>query len=329
MNALELLEKYAGASDRDRRAWLAERDRGITATQVRDLRLGKISTPRLISLKLGWEVDTFTGNAFTDWGNQREIVIAARLRDVLNMRHETRVFHAPDEPRFLASPDAMGVDFDEALRIAEIKTAGEEDIGPGSELFAQYGYDAQVQWQMRVTGADWCLFAWEQRLVGPLGGFVPGRLQWEWVQRDEVMIAELEELARNFLAALDEAAMSAHPVDENVTRDAQEYLAALGIERVVRERKEAAYRLLLTSGRSQVADDIRVTYTPGRVEKPGEVDEIDYAQAEAANPELFAEMQRISEAWATHCEQYTKHLLVPGHSFPARVTVTKLGKERE
>ena len=46
------LMSRAGASDQDRPAWLAERRGGVTATEIRDLAIGKKRQGELVDLKL-------------------------------------------------------------------------------------------------------------------------------------------------------------------------------------------------------------------------------------------------------------------------------------
>ena len=77
MGVLDELEARAGASDQDREQWLAERRRGVTATELRDIMLASNRDVAIADLvKKKREGDRFTGNAYTDWGNDREPVIA-------------------------------------------------------------------------------------------------------------------------------------------------------------------------------------------------------------------------------------------------------------
>ena len=82
----------------------------------------------------------------------------------------------------MATPDGLSLDH---TVIAEIKTTGKPlDVIP-------IRYRRQIQWQLHVTDAERCLFAYELRLQGP-EGFVPGfDVQTQWVERDDRQIAEL------------------------------------------------------------------------------------------------------------------------------------------
>src|SRR5207302_198902 len=91
LSALELLELRAGASDEDRPAWLADRRSGITATEVRDLHLKKISRVKLIGQKLGRvpEGSDRRGKQAA-WGHEREPEIAREVLARYAMVPESR-----------------------------------------------------------------------------------------------------------------------------------------------------------------------------------------------------------------------------------------------
>ena len=57
-------------------------------------------------------------------------------------------------------------------------------------------YLRQIQWQLFVTGAEQCVFAYELRMEGP-EGFVPGfDVECQVVERNEDMISKLVETAQ-------------------------------------------------------------------------------------------------------------------------------------
>lgn len=276
------LEARAGASDQDREAWLAERRTGITATEVRDLWLEKhgrksyTSRRELIGRKLGRipEVGDLSGVPVIGWGKDREPVIAAEIQRRFMIAPESRVFRALDVPRWLASPDGVGVDFDGELVVSEIKTAG-KDIAPGTEAFAAKGYLAQMIWVMVVTGARRCLYGHEFRLDAPGGGFEPGLQRFWWIEWDADLAAELIDIADVFLADMDAAAAGAEPdepvIDEELDTLAVNYLRGLDLEKQAKELKEAAYRAMferLDAGEPVVQESAlaRVSFTPAIVE---------------------------------------------------------------
>lgn len=327
---LDALEARAGASDTDREAWLAERAGGITATNIRDLMLGEVTDEELADLKLGRKVDSFSGNAYTAWGNEREPVIAAVVQQRYGIAHESRVFHAASNSRHLASPDGVGVDFDEALRVSEIKTVGAKyDLVPWGADFEAKGYGYQVQWNLHVLGAERCLFSWEERLGMP-GRFRPGMLRHEWVARDEAVIARLVERADRFLAVLDARAASPAPeadeavIDEVVDTHAVNYLRFIDEEKQAKAAKEREYQALLKAGRSQTSTIAKVTYTPAKPGAVVEVEDVDYEAARwvGNGPTFFARLQDAQRQWDEHCDQFKVTRQETGKGTAARVTVT-------
>jgi hypothetical protein len=318
-DVVERMKPTPGAPDTDRPAWLAERRTGITATEIRDLYLGKITIAKLVALKLGRITDSFSGNQYTAWGNEREPVIAAEAERRFGVRPESRVFHAADEYRFLASPDGVGEDFDGNPVISELKTAG-MDIAPGTEAYDRKGYYIQKVWGMRVMRALRCLYGWEYRLDTP-DGFVPGLLQFQWIEWDaraQKLAAELEVLARKVLAALDAAAGEeyvAPVVDDELDTLAVNLLRFREMEADGKRAKEATWSQLLTrltEGGAAVSQEsalARVTFTPGE-DTTDEV--LDAQAAKDANPTLFVEVQALSKRWNEHAAGFKKTVTVPG-----------------
>lgn len=323
--ALTDLLGRAGASDKDRELWLAERAQGITATEIRDLVTGKKQQQDLIDLKLGRKVDSFTGNAFTAWGNEREPIIAEGVRG-FGIEPESRVFHGEQNSRHLASPDGLGVEFDGAIVVSEIKTSG-KDIRPGTPAYEATGYELQMQWSMWVTGAARCRYITEER-ISVDGGFVPGSLSSHWVERDDQVIAELVKVADEFLAELDRQREAGGPViDEELDTHAVNYLRAIDEEKRWKALKEESYRAVVAAGKSQESPLARVTFT---AEKPGEVlevEEIDYDAARATHfgEALYAELQSVTARWEEHLQGFvrTRPVQGKGRAASARITAGK------
>jgi hypothetical protein len=204
----EQLEVRAGASDTDREAWLSERFNGVTATEIRDLYLGKVTKEALASKKVARVFeDDLSHVPIIGWGRTREPIIARAIEREHGIAPESRVFGSAENPRWLASPDGVGIDFDERVSIAEIKTAG-MDISVGSRDFERKGYLAQMVWAMGVVGAYRCRYEWEYRLGEPWEGFTPGQRQGEWVMfaDHQQLWLDLTTLADDFLAELDRQA---------------------------------------------------------------------------------------------------------------------------
>jgi hypothetical protein len=165
--------------------WLAARDRGVTATQV-----AKASTPAgmkevLASLENPQPIEP---NGFMDWGNEREAYIAHIVKERYGIMPNDWLICAdgPANHWQMATPDGLSLDH---TMIGEYKTSGK----PLDKIPANYM--RQVQWQLYVTGAKQCVFAYELRLEGP-EGFVPGfDVECQWIERDEKMIGDLIKVA--------------------------------------------------------------------------------------------------------------------------------------
>lgn len=313
----------AGASDSDRPAWLAERRPGITATEIRNIVRKKVAVPTLIAQKLGRRPESDWTGPYAAWGNAREPHIAAEIERRYSIRPETRIFHAADEPRFLVSPDGLGVDFDGDLLGSEVKT-GEEDLTPGAGHFEKLGYDLQCQWGMRVTGAQRWLFAWEQRFGVP-GDFWAGDLRFFWIERDDKVIADLERRAREFLVEYDRVAAepwTPDALDEVLDTHAVNYLRFLEEEKEAGEAKKREWAELLAAKKSQTSSMARITYSPGSTSEVTTVD-LEAAKADAEGAAAFAALQAAQQAWDALCaDRFTTTTTVTSRP-TLRVTAVK------
>lgn len=257
-----------GVSDQDRGKWLTERRFGVTATEVRDLYLGKISARALAEEKLGRRAGKFTPNAYTEWGVLREPVIAEIARRRYGLEPESRVWHSANNLRHLASPDGVGAGFD-GLVIGEYKTG---TPGSGSVALDTKGYLPQTAWQIYVMGAAEGIYLYEDRIGFP-GSFQAGDIFERIITRREVedLIAELKKTADAFLAEFDAIAQeewSAEP-DPDVERIAAQYLEAASEEKRWAEAKKAAHEEMLRHldpGRdfTQSTHVAKVTYSAPR-----------------------------------------------------------------
>lgn len=179
------VERFVARSSM-REAWLEARELGVTATQV-----AKASTPaglKEVLAQIEQPVEVIP-NAVMEWGNHREPYIADWVKSEFGIMPNEWLIRADGAGNEwqLATPD--GLSLDHSL-IAEIKTSGKPlDTIP-------IHYRRQIQWQLHVSGAEKCLFAYELRLEGP-EGFMPGfEIATQWVERDEKMISELIETAQ-------------------------------------------------------------------------------------------------------------------------------------
>jgi hypothetical protein len=174
------------ASSQTRDLWLAARGRGVTATQV-----AKASTPAGYKEVLS-QIENPTpveANAYMSWGTEREAHIAHVVKERYGIMPNDWLLCAegPGNEWQLATPDGLSLDH---TLIGEYKTSSKSlDKVPAN-------YMRQVQWQLYVSGAEKCLFAYELRLEGP-EGFVPGfDVECQWIERNEEMISELIETAQ-------------------------------------------------------------------------------------------------------------------------------------
>ena len=171
----------------DREAWLWHRSQGVTATMV----------ARAFTLAGFAEVvaqienpEEVTPNAYMEWGNLREPYIADVVKERYGVMPNEWVISkggklSPDRWQ-MATPDGLSLDH---KMIGEYKTSGK----PLDKIPAHYM--RQVQWQLYVTDAESCVFAYELRLDAP-GGFAPGfDIECQIVERDEKLIKELVAVA--------------------------------------------------------------------------------------------------------------------------------------
>lgn len=196
------LESRAGPSDVDREAWLAYRRRGLSATEASKLAKAPdldFAIAMLVREKVTGE-RSFIGNAYTDWGKEREPTIAAEAEVVYGIKPESRVFHHPEEERWLASPDGIRV-ANGVIELGEYKTSG-NPLNPA--IASMLGYTDQTQWQMLVLRAERTRLCWEERVEGEFG-FYARRSGDFVIEADPDRQEQLIAVAERFLAALGEA----------------------------------------------------------------------------------------------------------------------------
>lgn len=171
----------------DRAAWLEARTLGVTATMVQ-----RAFTPAGMKEVLAEfdEPREVTPNAYMDWGNEREPFIAEVVKQRYGLLANdwliSKGSRMSADRWMMATPDALSLDH---KMIGEYKTSGK----PLDKIPAHYM--RQVQWQMWVTDAESCVFAYELRLDAP-GGFAPGfDVESQVVKRDDELIEKLVAVA--------------------------------------------------------------------------------------------------------------------------------------
>lgn len=181
----------------DEQAWLRARQGKITATLIAkastragfDEALSNLITPP----------GAIEDNAYMEFGRRMEPYIALYLKEEFGiLPNEWLIRHKKHED-YVATPD--GIHLTQPY-IAEIKTTGKEWESWSKVPIA---YRRQVQWQMYVTGAQSCVFAWLLRTEKD------GRMMPAWfepktviVDRDEKYIKDLEATASELKRRKDE-----------------------------------------------------------------------------------------------------------------------------
>lgn len=172
--------------------WYEIRTTGVSATAV-----AKACTPAGFEQAVKdiyYGADPIPDNEFMRFGREQEGNIIADLQNMNFDIEPNDWLIAADgyTNRWqFATPDGLSSDH---RTIAEVKTTG-KDWGEWSKV--PLHYKRQVQWQLHVTGAEVCIFAWQLRAADGAGLFVPGWLEPKAVivQRDEELIAQLISVA--------------------------------------------------------------------------------------------------------------------------------------
>ena len=177
-----------------REEWLEQRKGYLTATDIASIRTGSEKSFREL-----WEKkhkgDSFRGNRFTEWGNEREPHTGAHVQAVLGKSEllPNDQLYVKDGTKHAATPDMVSKD---GSFSCQIKTVGlSRDWGNIAHL--PQDYRAQVEWEMYVLGIDECLFVWEQRLDGE-DGFIVGETKHGLVKSDPKLRAKLLQIAADF-----------------------------------------------------------------------------------------------------------------------------------
>ena len=132
----------------------------------------------------------FSGNAYTDFGREREPHIAAWVEERHGIGPCGLLYHAEQSRQHLATPDGLFCDDEGRVMLAEIKTTNK----PWSRI--PRSYLRQVWWQQYVLGAERTLFVWERHREFVV---VDDEPKCVWIERDEDEIARLAALADRVL----------------------------------------------------------------------------------------------------------------------------------
>ncbi|WP_424463603.1 YqaJ viral recombinase family protein [Pseudoclavibacter helvolus] len=175
------------ADSNDRAAWLKARADGVTATDA-----ARLATPASVKQVVKDKVmgTSFSGNAYTDFGRQREPEIARWVMERHGIPASGLLFHAEASKSHLATPDGLHCDEEGRILLAEIKTT--------NKVWKRIprSYLRQIWWQQYVLGAERTLMVWERHQDFVVVDREP---KFVWVDRDEAEIAKLVTLADEVL----------------------------------------------------------------------------------------------------------------------------------
>lgn len=183
--------------------WLLSRKKYVTATEIGKLARGSEKVwQKLRAEKAGEQKSTDISHLpAVIHGKAREPEIAewvAKKAEPDTLVHNTSMFVR--DGKYSATPDMISPDW---VVVGEIKTISENRLASLKRWPTPDYYD-QIQWQLFVTGAEFCHFAWEPYLTdgGALQAWVPDR-GVKIVTRDEKRIGELKAIADRFLDGYD------------------------------------------------------------------------------------------------------------------------------
>jgi hypothetical protein len=181
--------------------WYKAREYGVSATTVAKAAAGPGGYDAELKRALHPEDHVIEDNAYMRFGRDWEEWIVQSIPAKYGITHNDWLIRAEEEEHHLATPDGLNEDWSV---IAEVKTTG-TDWDKGLERGTipadiPIQYRRQVQWQMYVTGATSCVFAWLLRMAADTGEFVPAWLEPKIliIQRDDFMIDELVTVAKRF-----------------------------------------------------------------------------------------------------------------------------------
>ena len=175
--------------------WYKARQYGVSATTVAKAASGPAGYNAELQNALFPEENEVVDNAYMKFGRDWEQWIVEALPEKYYITHNDWLIRGDNDYRWhLATPDGLSPNWD---IIAEVKTTGKD--WDGSVIPIQYR--RQVQWQLHVTGATSCVFAWLLRAEADNGDFVPAWLEPKHIiiERDQVMIEQLIEVAQRFM----------------------------------------------------------------------------------------------------------------------------------
>ena len=265
-----------------REQWLDARRKYVTATEVAQLaRRGQDYWDELREVKAGQRTaPDISGLPAIRHGREREAVIVPYVQSLEEGMVPNSDLYVRNQ-RYAATPDLVGDGI-----VGEIKTIKDKRLAKLQQAkgwpTGQY-YD-QVQWQLFVTGAIACIFAWEPYEDWD-GELVPREDMREHItiHRDEERIKALQEVADAFLDGRGVDIPTEVQVLLSQLRDVRKEKEHIAQPIIDREKALLDEIKQLAGGKAASWDsgDIRVT-----VSAPGETKRFDKKKLFADNPQL-------------------------------------------
>ena len=265
-----------------REQWLDARRRYVTATEVAQLvRRGQDYWDELREIKAGQRTaPDISSLPAVRHGREREALIAPYVQSLEQGMVPNGDLYVRNQ-RYAATPDLVGDGI-----VGEIKTIKDTRL---AKLQAAKGwptgqYYDQVQWQLFVTGAIACIFAWEPYEDWD-GELVPREDMREHItiHRDEERINQLQEVADAFLDGRGVDIPTEVQVLLSQLRDVRKEKEHIAQPIIDREKQLLDEIKQLAGGKAASWDsgDIRVS-----VSAPGESKRFDKKKLFADNPQL-------------------------------------------
>jgi predicted phage-related endonuclease len=176
--------------------WHEARRRGVSATSVARAAASQLAFDTEVE-QLAHPVE-ISDNEYMRFGRDWENWIIDNLPKEHNITHNDWLIAKDDKQNAwqLATPDGNNPDWS---AIAEVKTTGKDWDGKTIPI----QYRRQVQWQLHVTGAEYCVFGWLLRVDTTDHGFQPGWYEPKHaiIGRDNEMISQLIDVAERLQIA--------------------------------------------------------------------------------------------------------------------------------
>jgi len=181
------VDRFVASKGVSAERWLSARREGVTATQVARAASGPGGFEQAVEdYRADWvEQD----NPYMAFGRAWEGPISMWLKEAHGIMPNDWVIRHDENRHHLCTPDGLSMSHQ---FISEIKTTGKE----WNPQRIPIQYRRQVQWQLHVTGAEACFFAWMLREERD-GAFLPAWFEPSMIvmERDEEMIASLVRVA--------------------------------------------------------------------------------------------------------------------------------------